>query len=414
MSARELALACALAGACAPHQPVPEDIQEPPPREVPPVPRDSDHSQRPLRLAAVFAGPLGVSPLAGGAVAVHGPGVLALAEDHAPLASETRLLRGWPRGPVTYIGGRWPDRAFVVAPSATRRDLGAAVQRWHDGAWVGAPPTFEPPQFYSAFAIGHDGALLGLRGSLESLFGDALGPPAPLVIDRLDDGPPPPWPPLPPGRGGEQLLTFADGSVVVVGFDPSFTLALLRWSPGAPEWTRLPLPGHGALDLTRSPTIVVGRDPSLLYAHRCLPDGRPALERLSGATWQPFPRPDGGCITSLAEAPDGTLWLVDDRGLHRHRPGALQWEAIALAPVDAPGKPTAALPGGPELPPPGPEPLTPRHVLALDRGEVWVVAAIGDPDLRPARHAVLTTRSVLLPLNLKPPSEGTGQPSSPP
>ncbi|MCY0989292.1 hypothetical protein OV203_19290 [Nannocystis sp. ILAH1] len=407
MLARRLALACSLAGACTPLQPVPEDISEPPPSELEPVPSDRDHSSRTLQLAAVSDEALAVRPLAGGSVAVYGRGVLALALGDAPLHSEAEWRRGWPDEWVMAVGGRWPDHAFLSAvASVTRTGMTYGVKRWRNRAWVDAPML----AYYSDFAVTQDGALLGLRGHVDDpTLGGDLASSQQASIDRLDDGPPPPWPELPKGLVADRLLTFGDGSVIVVGIASAFTPAIHRWTPGARKWTAMPPPPERSdPELGQAPAFVVGRDPAGLYAYRCLVAEQPALERMSQGTWQPFPQPGGGCITSLAEAPDGTLWLVNDRGLHRRRQGSAPWEPVPLAPVDAPGKPVAALPGAPEPPPPGPEPLVPQQVLALDRGELWVVATIQDPKQERTRWAVLTTRTVIAPLQLRPLSERTG------
>ncbi|WAS91224.1 hypothetical protein [Nannocystis punicea] len=416
MSARRLALACSLAGACTPLSPGLEDMEEPAPSEVGPVPKDSDHSGRTLQLAAVSDGPLTVTPLADRGVAVYGPGVLALALGGGPLESDGDWLRGWPHQWVFAVGGRWPDRAFLSAiTEMSRTGMTYSVRSWRRRAWVESPPpgAAKMLEFYSDFAVASDGALLGLRGYTPPMFGEGAGDDASrrVTIDRLDDGSPPPWPPLPHGRGAEQLLTFADGSIVVVGIDPSFSPSLHRWSPGGRKWVELPRPPErGRPEVGDGPAVIVGRDPARLYAHRCLADAQPALDRLSERTWKPFPQPPGGCITSLAEAPDGTLWLVNKRGLFRRRPGpeSTLWEAVPLEPVEVPGKPVAQVPGGPELPPPGPEPLSPQQVLALDRGELWLVATVGDPHTMPPRQVVLTTRMVILPLVLRPLSKWSG------
>lgn len=409
MLARRLALACALVGACTPLQPVSEDISEPPPGDLPPVPADRDHTGRTLQLAAVSDEALAVRPLADGSVAVYGRGVLALALGDAPLHSASEWRRGWPNEWVTAVGGRWPDHAFVSAVvSFTRTGMTYVVKRWRDRRWVDAPLAGAPAMlaYYSDFAVAQDGALLGLRGRVDDpMLGGDLAAAQQTSIDRLDDGPPPPWPELPKGLVADRLLTFADGSVIVVGIASAFTPSIHRWSPGAREWTALPPPPERGIQV---PAFVVGRDPAGLYAYRCVIAGQPALDRMSQGTWQPFPQPEGGCITSLAEAPDGTLWLVNDRGLHRRRQGSAPWEAVPLAPVDAPGKPVAALPGAPQPPPPGPEPLVPQQVLALDRGELWVVATIPDPKQERSRWAVLTTRTVIAPLHLPNLSERTG------
>ncbi|PCC68600.1 hypothetical protein SAMN02745121_05274 [Nannocystis exedens] len=411
MLVRRLALACALAGACAPLEPVSEDMPEPPPSDVVAVSSDRDHASRTLQLAAVSDDSLSVTPLAGGDVAVHGRGVLALAVGDGPLRSESTWQRGWPDDWVRAVGGRWPDHVFVTAiADNTRTPMAYEVRRWRHRAWVDAPIAGDPPklEFYSDFAVAADGAVLGLRGLVDPRLSGEVDPSRRARIDRLDDGPPPPWPELPKGRGAERLLTFADGSVVIVGIEASFTPSLHRWSPGARAWTALPPPPERGSPAHGPAAMVVGRDPTRLYAYRCLPEGQPALDRLSEGTWKPVPQPAGGCITSLAEAPDGTLWLVNERGLHRRGAAATAWEVIPLAPVDAPGEPVAALPGGPAPPPPGPEPLAPQTVLALDRGELWVVATIAGPQQEPSRWAVLTTRTVLAPLVLRPLSQRTG------
>ncbi|MDC0675261.1 hypothetical protein [Nannocystis radixulma] len=410
MSARRFALGCALAGACTGIQPVLEDMPEVV-AEDDDVPGDRSLHGRSLQLAAVTDSWVNLTVLADGMIAVHGPGVLALAPaGSGQLETKRAWLREWPQWPGT-IGGRWPDDVFVTAQWAlTRTGVEFAVWRHGWRGWVRwkvplAPLRFD---FYSDYAVGPDGAILGLRGFEGPGPGEdadvlramqAADPDLRTTIDVLDGGPPPPWPPLPPGREAVQLATFADGTLVVLRRESS----LLRWSPGAGEWVELPaLPKHAPGVNGGESAVMVGRDPARLYVHRCVEKDRPVLDRLTTGAWRPVALPGGGCVRSLAEAPDGTLWLVNDRGLYRRAPGSdsARWEEVPLAPVDAPGKPVATLDGTP-VPPQGPEPVTPRQVLALDRGEVWVVAGLGSGDGESSRAVVLTNRTVLAPLVLR-------------
>jgi len=382
------------------------------------VPEDRESHGRTLQLAAVAESSLKVAVLADGGIAVHGRGVLAVAPARTgQLVTKPEWLRGWPSGWAVAMGGRWPDDAFVTARWAmTRTGIEYAVWRWRDDAWVKSPIAGAATQvnYYSDYGVGADGAALGLRGFAEFGFGSdegtvrrlqAADPSLRTTIDRLEASVPPPWPPLPPGDAAGQLLTFADGTMVVLRGGAS----LLRWSPGGREWGEYPpLPEPARLDDGGlGQAVVVGRDPERLYVHRCAPGDRAQLVRMMAGAWRPVELPRGGCVRSLAEAPDGTLWLVNDRGLHRCPPRAERWEEVPLPPIDAPGKPVAALDGSP-LPPPGPEPVTPEQVVALDRGEVWVVATIGREESVPPRQAVLTTRTVIAPMILRPVVEGTG------
>ncbi|MBZ5711649.1 hypothetical protein [Nannocystis pusilla] len=410
MSVRRFVLGCALAGACTGIQPVLEDMPEVV-AEDEDVPGGRSLHGRPLQLAAVTDTWVNLTVLADGMIAVHGPGVLALAPaGFGQLETKPAWLREWPQWPGA-MGGRWPDDVFVTAQWAlTRTGVEFAVWRWRNRAWAkwripGAPLRFD---FYSDYAVGHDGAILGLRGFAGPGIGEdpdvlramqARDPDLRTTIDVLAGGGPPPWPPLPPGREGLQLAAFADGTMVVLRRESS----LQRWSPGAGEWADLPaLPGHAPGVNGGESAVMVGRDPARLYVHRCVEKDRPVLERLTAGAWRPVALPPGGCVRSLAEAPDGTLWLVNDRGLYRRAPGSdsAPWEEVPLAPVDAPGKPVATLDGSP-LPPQGPEPVRARQVVALDRGEVWVVAELGSGDGGSSREVVLTNRTVLAPLVLR-------------
>lgn len=423
--ARRWLLVGLVGGACTSTQPVPGDRLDPgeaepePPAREQPVREVRHDPERGMQLAAASDGALRISVMADGGLAVHGDGVIAFAPAGAgPLRSDTKWLRGLPRDglvPMRAVGGRWPDQAYVSAVAEWGRSaLIYATWRWQDGAWTRLSLAKAHPlnDFYSDYAAGPDGAVLGLRGFLvDSNIGDADSTPRVLqvdrpelrtTIDRLDGGPPPPWPPLPPGHEAVDLLAFADGSMVVLRTEPS----LHRWTPGASEWVELPgLPEHGdGKAISPHRAGVVGRDPDRLYAHQCTHDGVAALDRLSGGEWRSEALPEGSCVRSLAEAPDGTLWLVNDRGLHRRRAGA-RWEAVALPPVDVPMKPVAALSADVELPPPGPEPVFAHQVVALDRGELWVAASVGTPLGRGGpvkRGVVLTTRTVIAPLVLRP------------
>ncbi|MFY0534033.1 hypothetical protein [Nannocystis pusilla] len=161
------------------------------------------------------------------------------------------------------------------------------------------------------------------------------------------------------GLVADRLLTFGDGSVIVVGIASAFTPSIHRWSPGARKWTAMPPSPERGIQV---PAFVVGRDPAGLYAYRCLIAGQPALDRMSQGTWQPFPQPEGGCITSLAEAPDGTLWLANDRGLHRRR-GSAPWETIPSR--------RSTLPASRSPPCPAPRSHRPRAPSRWCRNRCW-------------------------------------------
>jgi hypothetical protein len=388
-------------------EPAPTPAPEPAPEPAldaagPPVVVDSDG---PLRLAAVHEQPLDLKVLADGGVALYGDLALAIAPaGGGPLRADPAWLRGWPLD-ARAIGGRWPEQAFLTgvtqyARSTTLRSL----FRWQDGAWAQTPiaDASAVNDFYSDYEAGADGAILGLRGFLiDDFLGDddngthelqRIMPRLLTTIDRLDGGPAPPWPPLPPGYEAVDLLTFADGSLVVLRTKPS----LVRWSPGASGWVDVPLPFP-----TPKRPVVVGRAPDRLYLSRCPREGKGWLDRLTRGKWKPLPLPDERCARSLSEAPDGALWIVTDRGLYRHaspgpEPGG-RWKAVPLAPVAVPGQP-------------GPVRPVPQDVVALGGGEVWVLATV-DSKRWEGPTLVLTNRTVGEPLVLpgRPTIEGSAE-----
>jgi len=374
-----------------------------------------------------------MTPLADGALALRGDVAFALVP---PTTGSPRRELAWLQGvlrdesgevrrEVAAFGGRWPAAAFIsYSGEYARTGVDVQMQRWQADRWtelvLPAGPKYHNT-FYSAYAAGPDGAVLGLRTeALVNTGALTMAAEAKLKasfrkirarVDRLDSDAPPAWPALPAGPVGTGLLGFADGTLVVMRSGP----VLQRWTPGAARWQTLPDPGYKASGYYDSPTLV-GRDPASIYLFTCTDAAISVtyLHRLVADKWQPIATPNGECVYSLSEASDGVLWAVSSSGLHRRpAPGpdpALvpAWEPVTLPDLQLPARarawrhdPTSeewtehpAAPTDTRTPRPG-------SVLALGPGELWIGANLeGSRFPNGERTIVLTTRPIAAPIVL--------------
>ena len=387
-----------------------------------------------LHLAAIREGDIALEPLADGALALRGDVGFAIAAPGASPRREPAWMRAIPREayeplkPLVF-GGRWPDAAFLsFSQELSRSGDGYPMMRWQGERWTDIEPAEEALGFASyhiAYAGGAGGAVLGLRVHVLDTFTDDDFTPGAIrkfeaalrsvrpTVDRLDVAGPTAWPALPPGPVGTGLLSFADGTLVVMRSGPK----LQRWTPGATAWKSLPAVGYKATGRHDGPTLV-GRDPARLYMFSCpeTPEPKPRLHRLTGAAWESIATPDGKCVRSLAEDAGGAVWLVSSGGLYRHvapgpPPGAAPsaaWEPIALPAVQLPAQPEAWRYDSyesrwrvfPEVAAQR-QALTASRVVALGPDDVWISAEAGkDRFDAHTRQVVLTTRPIDAPIVL--------------
>ncbi|HEY0134038.1 MAG TPA: hypothetical protein VGB85_08160, partial [Nannocystis sp.] len=318
-----------------------------------------------LHLAAIREGRIVLEPLVDGTLALRGDVAFAIAAPGASPRREPAWMRGIPREPYEPLeplvfGGRWPDAAFMsFSQELSRSGDGYPMMRWQGDRWTDIERPEEAlglASYHAAYAGGPGGAVLGLRSHVLDTFSDddftpfmirkikaALRSVRPSV-DRLDAAEPTAWPALPPGPVGIGLLSFPDGTLVVMRSGPK----LQRWNPGATAWKTLPAVGYTATGYYDGPTLV-GRDPARLYMFSCPDATQPRLHRLVGAAWESIATPDGKCVWSLAEDAGGAVWLITSGGLYRHvapgpPPGAvpsIAWESITLPAVQLPAQPGA-------------------------------------------------------------------------
>lgn len=411
-----------------PPEPVPEASPPPvaPPAPEPPPPDDPPPPPGPHRwhLAAVAEHPFAIHRLADRSVAVRSELAVAVAP---PRTGPLRRERGWSRGlvfdgpdlgdpTVVALGGSWPDTALLtVRLEAGRAVVLDHVKRWHGDAWM--PEPLPAPNgmsaHYLAYAAAPNGPVAALRAftpiepdeppddDLDPEHAPAAAPTARPVIDRLtpDGRATGPWPALPSGPGGVDLIALDGGDLVVLRVGP----VVQHWSAGSKTWKKLPPVGYTATGYYDTPQIY-GRDPTRIYLASC-PDTAdvvpPRLHRYDGARWQRIAPPDSGCIASLADADDGTLWVVTDAGLYRDDPGdPVRWEQVQLPTLALPGRDDPAWRPGrnfgdpwQEFPaePRQPQRLTPTRILAAADGDLWLAATAG-----PSRFATNVQRGVVL------------------
>lgn len=385
-----------------------------------------------LHLAAIREGDIALDRLVDGSLAVRGGVALAIAApgEGAP-RREPAWLRDLPRDPYQVsepvaFGGRWPEAAFfTLLEEGSRAGDDHPMLRWQVDRWTHIEAKEAAPglaSYHIAYAGGPGGAVLGLRSHALATFSDDDYSPAEIrkfkaalrsvtpTVDRLDSAEPTAWSALPPGPVGTGLLSFADGTLVVVRGGPK----LQRWTPGAGAWKSLPDVGYKAGD--DDSATLVGRDPARLYLFSCADGSTSRLHRLTGAAWEPIATPDGKCVRSLAEDAEGAVWLVTAGGLYRHvAPGpppggvpSIAWESISLPAVQLPAQPMAwrfddvgnAWHPYPEVAAQQ-QPLTAARVLALGPGDVWFIADAGKDRFHGGvRQVVLTTRKIDAPIGL--------------
>jgi hypothetical protein len=266
-------------------------------------------------------------PRGKGVVAGHDGSIwLTRAYDFLPLGSPQHELHKWPKGSeshdlvVTEDGTVWRSY-WPNAPEGKERPEGPRLQFLEDGSWTQLREAQDREELF----IAPDGTLWAWDGAT-----DADGTPSEHQVLRLGaDG----WEPFgDPAPDGGRLFVTPDGEVWVV---PGLSLGMWRYREGASGWHEVPVDVMVASiwDML----VEVGADGTVWFASRepltadgepvedgdYLPPGDTFLMRYDGSEWQRWGQADGvpalwtdtveDSHPSLAQAPDGALWVVEDR-----------------------------------------------------------------------------------------------------
>ncbi len=396
----------------------------------------------PLQIVATRDGPLVLTTLGDGTVLVGSGISAALVRGDGELERDAAWTNGLFVNGMGYgagmaiddvdFGGRFPEDAWISESSSFGRGgTDVNVAHWESGAWKKVPnQEGKLLWYYAAFGPWKDGRTIALR--LYSI--PDQGP---------DEGA---WEPLQallaktkprfevPGQKVDGLPAFADGAspitfaslssgdalaIVTVGKDATAKTQVQRWTAGGDA--------KGVLESLPDLSVELG-SPVVSFVSASSAwiggsvDDKPYLAHFDGKTWTKKDTTMKGAVTSIAEAPDGTVWAVTAPeslesgksalgGLWKKAADVQSFEPIALPktkfPGDADSKLGLDLNAGTsawsmvEGDPKAAKTewfLAPRQVVVSKSGEPFVVAFATDDETNVAQSAYQFpgVRSVLL------------------
>jgi hypothetical protein len=411
----------------------------------------------PLKIVAVREGPITLGQLQDGNVFAASGIAIAIARGNDDLARDAAWAKGlyvtgWGGGFAlddVRVGGSFPGDAWLAETTQFGRGSSDWNVAHYEGSTWKSLSNHEGPLlwFYASFGPWKDGKTIALRlyavpdqgmdeGAWAKLEKELDKTTARFEIPTTQ--PPKADPSLPTFAAGAHPSTFASLSsgdaVAVVSFGSGETTVtkVQRWTGGDTKGVVEALPGLTSELMT--PVVAMGSASSAWVGGN--DDGHAYLAHFDGKAWARSDTAMKGIIASIAEASDGTTWIVaapaqgeEDSGLgelwKRAKDGKMERVALPKAKFEGDAKPHLYLDlmgGAPAWKASEADPdalkkdwfLAPRQVVVSASGEPFVMAVATDDEKSappafsavPAyRSVVLRTRGVTSPLTLPPRAE---------